>query len=331
MNTPIIIGVIIPLDDKDLSVLASKSGIELRTFIPHAHAQEVHPVSTVELDPRELAECDVLIGWNAAVLEAVKLPESRIAWIQLWSAGADYVPKDQFRDRSVVITTGSGSNSQNIAQQVLAYMLMFVRQLHQHTRYAAQHTWKLVGGWTELTEKRLLVLGTGEIGREVARLAHAFGMTTVGINHNGHKAEHFDEVHATGHGTQALAQADFVVNALPLTRETENSVDKDFFAHMKSSAYYINVGRGKSTVQSDLVDALKNNSIAGAALDVFEEEPLDTDNIMWTLDNVIITPHTAGYSDLYAQRVLQAFLANLDSFVMNGAPDKHVFNFAREY
>ncbi|MDK8649392.1 NAD(P)-dependent oxidoreductase [Alloscardovia omnicolens] len=156
-------------------------------------------------------------------------------------------------------------------------------------------------------------------------------MTTIGVNRSGHSSENFDSCLDLTHMREAIAQADYVVNALPLTADTADCVNAQVFQAMKSSAYYINVGRGKTTVSRDLVSAIQSGNIAGAALDVFDTEPLPHSDILWTLPNVICTPHTAGYSDMYTQRVLNSFLDNLNSFACDGQPKKHILNLNAGY
>ncbi|WP_418968524.1 NAD(P)-dependent oxidoreductase [Alloscardovia omnicolens] len=329
-----ILGLLVSLHNSDVAQIESIPGLEVLSFVPiHSDKDEHTPraVAHCDLLASQLAQCDVIFGWHELLEQAVHENNSRIQWIQLFSAGADYVPLEAMAQAGIHITTASGSNARNIAQQVLAYMLMFMRKLTNQPGESASAPWTLVGGWSELTGKKIVVLGTGEIGREVARLCHSFDMTTVGVNTNGHTAEHFDACVDIAHARSVAGDADFVVNALPLTCSTYHSVDMHLFDSMKHTAYYINVGRGKTTVESDLVQALHSQTIAGAALDVFEVEPLPSDNELWHMPNVICTPHTAGFSDMYTQRVLTSFLDNLESFLTQGRPEHHRLNFATGY
>lgn len=328
------IGLLVSLKRGEVEQIAERSGIIVRSFMPvqdDENARTPRAVSSVQLDVNDLAHCDIIFGWHPHLAQAVAMPSSQIRWIQLFSAGADYVPLDCMRHNNIIVTTASGANAPNIAQQVLAYMLMFERRLHLHVREAQLGLWTQWGGWGELTGKTVCILGTGEIGTETARLCHAMSMTTIGVNRSGHSSENFDSCLDLTHMREAIAQADYVVNALPLTADTADCVNAQVFQAMKSSAYYINVGRGKTTVSRDLVSAIQSGNIAGAALDVFDTEPLPHSDILWTLPNVICTPHTAGYSDMYTQRVLNSFLDNLNSFACDGQPKKHILNLNAGY
>lgn len=281
--------------------------------------------------PEDLTRFDVVIGWNDAVCTAVLRNNSHIRWLQTWSAGVDYLPLAALEERGVAITTASGANAQPIAQQVIGYMIAFVRNFPASARSQAQHIWGEFTGFTELTQKTVAVIGTGQIGSEIARLAHAFEMNVIGVNRSGHLAEGMDQVMCINQINEAAERADFVVSSLPLTQDTRHVINADVFSHMKPDAYYINVGRGKTTDQNALMEALHRYEIAGAALDVCEDEPLDPDSPLWDRDNVIITAHTAGYSDMYARRIISSFLTNLSAVHNDGVPREHVVDYSRGY
>jgi phosphoglycerate dehydrogenase-like enzyme len=151
-------------------------------------------------------------------------------------------------------------------------------------------------GVIHLPESTMLVVGLGGIGAEVARLAKAFGMTVLATDaRRTSKPDHVDELHGADALDTLLPRADFVVLTVPHTPRTEGFMRRARFRLMRPSAFFINIGRGMTTKLADLVDALRENEIAGAALDVFEVEPLPPDHPLWTMPNVLITPHTAGY------------------------------------
>jgi phosphoglycerate dehydrogenase-like enzyme len=164
--------------------------------------------------------------------------------------------------------------------------------------------------------KTMLVVGLGGIGTEVAKRAHALGMRITATRASGRAGPNY--VSYVGTPAELLklaAQADVIVNTAPLTRETTGMFDAAFFAKMKPSAYFINVARGGSVVTAALVEALKNNRIAGAALDVFEPEPLPSNHPLWRLSNVILTPHVANDSDLGLDTQVQVTTENLRRYV----------------
>jgi phosphoglycerate dehydrogenase-like enzyme len=162
----------------------------------------------------------------------------------------------------------------------------------------------------------LLILGLGEIGTEVARLAKAFGMRTIGINRRGvSDSEHVDEVRASEHLHQVLARADALVITLPLTAETAGMLDAQAIARIKPGAILINVGRGEVLEEPALVKALSEHRLRGALLDVFATEPLPSDSPLWDLPNVLVSPHTAALSLHENERIVGLFVDNLRRYL----------------
>lgn len=281
-------------------------------------------------DVQTLAESEIILGWHPAVVEALN-SSHQIKWLQVWSAGVDYLPLDLLAQEQVFLTTASGANSFNIAQQVLGYLLMHVRHLDFSLGKQLQSKWKLPQGQAELTERTIAFIGTGNIAQDTMKLLTPFNMNIIGVNSSGHEVAGFKQCYATSEITEAVKEADFVVSSLPLTTKTKHLVNKTVFAAMKPTALYVAVGRGQTTNQIDLIDALKHGELAAASLDVFEKEPLPSDNELWSMENVVITPHSAGQSNFYNIRVLDSFLANFADYQANGAPSAHIVNYQNEY
>lgn len=283
-----------------------------------------------QISSKALADTEIILGWNPAVLDALKLP-NKIKWIQVWSAGVDYLPLETFDQNHLFLTTASGANSFNIAQQLLAYLLIEVRHLDLSIKNQTKKLWQLPAGQTELTQKTITLLGTGNIAQDLVKMLQPFGMKIIGVNTTGHEVAGFDQCFPISQLSEAIRDADFVVNSLPLTTKTKGIIDQAVFKALKNSSYYLTVGRGKTTNEADLIKALANHEIAGAALDVFENEPLSENSPLWEMDNVLITPHSAGPSEFYDQRVVDSFLTNFQAYQETGIPSQHLINYQKEY
>lgn len=287
------------------------------------------------LDPskvteEDLIEADVIYGWSNKI-DDDSVDKAHLKWVQTIRAGVDALPLDKLAKNEILLTSGSGANAVNIAEQTLAYMLMYVRKMNLAMRHQDEDKWELNEPYDEVYGKKVLIVGAGNIGVLLGKYAKALGMKTIGMRKSTKPTENMDEMMSMKNLNEAVAKADFVVNILPDTQETKDIFNADVFKHMKASAVYINIGRGKTTVTQDLIDALQSKEIAGAALDVVEPEPLPADNPLWDMDNVIITPHNAGRSKNYATRAFRIFKKNLKSFIENGEVVENVVDLDKGY
>ncbi|CAM4454889.1 D-2-hydroxyacid dehydrogenase [Paenibacillus tarimensis] len=270
---------------------------------------------TGEIDPACYSEAEIICGWNADAARECLKPESALRWVQTWSAGVDKLPLQELESRGVLVTNASGVHPEPMSETVLALMLGLTRGLHRSIRAQATAAWEKTGSLPEMHGKTAAVIGAGVIGREVAFLAKAFGMRTIGVRRSGKSAPGFDRVVTEDRLDQVLAESDYVINILPLTADTRHLFDERRFSLMKPTSYFINVGRGATVKTEALVTALQTGSIAGAGLDVFEEEPLPAGHPLWKLENVILTPHNAGATEHYKDRVVALFLDNLRRYL----------------
>ncbi len=241
-----------------------------------------------------------------------------LKWIHLLSAGADAMPFDVLKERKIILTNSKGVHKYQISEQVLGYMLLFERALNYFIRKQMNREWDKSVRVSELYGKSVCILGVGSIGEEIARIAREFGMKTIGVRKSGNMSKFIDEMYTNDNMIYAVSKADYVICALPLTDETYHLLGKDFFKNMKNDAVFINIGRGKVVDESSLIDALKNKTIRGAALDVFEEEPLSKESPLWDMENVIITPHTAGISPHYMERGIEIIKHNIKAYLGDG-------------
>lgn len=269
---------------------------------------------SAEIDPDIYRKAEVLCGWNKQAAEWCLAEDAKLRWVQTWSAGIDTLPLAELKRRGVLLTDAAGVHSIAVAETALAHMLGLTRGIHGAVRSQTAGEWSRPPALPELYGKTALIVGAGSIGVRIAELARAFGMRTIGIRRTPAPLPGFDRVDGLDKLDEAIAGSDYIVNVLPGTERTRHLFDEDRFRRMKPTAYFINVGRGSSVKTEALVEALREGRIAGAGLDVFEEEPLPPGHPLWSLENVILTPHTAGHTNRLKERVADLFAANLEMY-----------------
>ena len=242
----------------------------------------------------------------------------RLAFIQSISAGTDQYSLDALRAAGIRLASAHGVNAEAVAQHAMALILALVRKLHLARDNQAKRHWRgmisdLNQREDELSGKTLLIVGLGRIGSRLAVLARAFGMRVLAVKRDPSTgAETVDAVFAQDRLLEHLPQADFVALTCPLNPETERLIDAGALAAMKPSAFLVNVARGRVVDEPALIAALTERRIAGAGIDCTVEEPLPASSPLWTLDNALITPHTAGETRRYEDNVIDLLLENLD-------------------
>jgi len=287
-----------------------------------------------EVSDERWEEAEILYTWEV-LPDPEKTPN--LKWVQFQSAGVDAVVDHPLvQDKGVIATTMSGVITGQIAEYVLMAMLAFGQKLLTLRRYQRERKWpegeeKWKGFLpVELRHSTVGILGYGSIGRQVARLLQPFGSKVLAAKRDVMHPEdtgYIQEGMGDPHGDffhrlypleamhSLLGESDFVVLALPLTDRTYHLLDVDAFGAMKKSAYLINVGRGELIDQAALVHALDSGQIAGAALDVFEEEPLPEDSPLWAMEKVILSPHISGLSRHFKEDTLSLFIENLNRYI----------------
>jgi phosphoglycerate dehydrogenase-like enzyme len=279
-----------------------------------AHVQ----VRTAEALATELPGADVLVVsmlWKNALAPQAK----RLKFIQSISAGIDQYDKQVLEAHGIRLANAAGVNANAVAEHAIALMLALKRHIHTGRDNQAARHWRgmiseIGEREDELAGKMLLIVGLGRIGARLARLAKAFDLRVVATRRDPSRggAEGVDAVMGHDRLPELLGHADIVVLACPLNAETQNLIDARALALMKPSAHLINVARGKVVDEDALIVALREKRIAAAGLDVTREEPLSATSPLWTMPNVLITPHTAGETQAYEDRVIDLLLANLD-------------------
>jgi phosphoglycerate dehydrogenase-like enzyme len=260
----------------------------------------------------------------------------RLAWVQLWSAGADWLQQyPELTGLPFTLTTTSGMHRQQITEHIFGLLLAGNRCLPRAFACQSRREWCKIplGDVSVLEEKTMLILGYGAIGTKTAQVALAFGMKVIGLRRSGPPVPREEDgvwVVSSAKLREQLPKADVVVNILPLTAETRYSFGAAEFAAMKKTARYVNVGRGATTEPRALEEALKSGTIAGALLDVTEPEPLPGDSPLWDMDNVILTGHYGGFRPDYDTVALKIALENLDRYV-RGEPLLHTVDKSAGY
>jgi phosphoglycerate dehydrogenase-like enzyme len=263
-----------------------------------------------------IADADAVFAWHSVreLLPEVWPKAGGLRWIQSASDGVDWLLFPELVDSDVVVTNARGIFDPAIAEYVVALMLAFAKGLLGVVEGQRQREWRhrpteLLGG------KRLLVAGLGPIGRAIGRAGRNLGMEVRGV---GRRPRSGDDVFESIAGMDGLAAAagwaDYVVDALPATPATRHLFDVTVFGSMRRNARFINVGRGTTVVEGALIDAIREERIGGAALDVFEREPLPSDSPFWELPNTIVSPHMSGDFEGWLEAVVRLFVENLRRF-----------------
>ncbi|TVP91981.1 NAD(P)-dependent oxidoreductase [Alkalibacterium sp.] len=277
-------------------------------------------------------DIEIVYGWNKE--EGPKLlenPEMNVKWIQLTSAGVDYMDLALLNKHNITLTNASGIHSYAISESIFGMLLSHTRGIGYSIKKQMKNEWDEVDEAFEMNQRTMAIVGAGEIGRQTGKLAKAFGMKTIGVNRSGKPVDFMDEQFTQAQLAEALADADVVVNILPLTDETRNLFDLDLFKKMKQSAIFINVGRGSTVVTDDLLEALDEGIIAFAALDVVHQEPLPTDHPIYQRDDVLLTPHISGTLEDYSESAYRLFEENFKDYAESKTVSKNVVDYQSGY
>lgn len=255
----------------------------------------------------------------------------KLRWFQQWPAGADWLMSHPAAiEHSFFLTNTSGLHADCICDHVFALLLGLARNLQPvllaqpRQEWVNQYAQRLHPRIFETAGKTMLVAGTGSIGSRIAEAARAFKLKVLGVRyHPEQQIEGVERMYGPNDLLEALPQADIVVVALPLTHQTQGMFGEKQFKAMKQGTHLINIGRGAIIDETALVKAVENGWIAGAGLDAFATEPLPPESPLWTLENVLITPHYAGNTPLYHEKAMRIFFDNLERFI-KGLPLQNV-------
>ena len=260
--------------------------------------------------PQDISDVEVLIGFGMGLPEDFYRRATGLKWLQCLATGVDHLLRQPELSRSTLLTSGRGVHGAPMRETVLYLMQGISRNVARLIADNEAHVWDR-RFYSLLYRRTALVVGIGVVGIAIGQLLKALGMHVVGLTRTPREVEGFDEMLPMAQLHAAAARADYVINILPATAENAQIFNAKFFAAMKPSAYYINAGRGQTTDEAALIEALKERRIAGAGLDVFQTEPLPPESPLWELPNVFITPHLGGYTADYEDLIMPMIAGNL--------------------
>jgi phosphoglycerate dehydrogenase-like enzyme len=305
---------------------------KLRTDFPHV---QVAFSAQKRDDDQALHGADVMIGWSLPPEQL--LVAKNLRWIYSITAAVDQFLYPELAATDIALTNAGSVHGPVVAEHAIAMLLALAKRLPSAVRYQDRRKWAMEAIWNEQPRPReirgatLVVVGLGSIGAEVASMAAALKMHVIGVR------EHLERGAAGAHEVvgydaldSAIARADFVVLAAPLTPRTRHLIDARRLQLFKPTAFLINVSRGMLVHEAELVKALRDRRLAGAALDVFEEEPLSRWSPLWKMPQVLITPHTGFLTENVWQRHYEVFVANLKRYLA-GQPLEGVIDKNRGY
>jgi phosphoglycerate dehydrogenase-like enzyme len=284
---------------------------ELRARFPQL---TIHSVDHHEKVGPNVESVDVLMSFSPFVTDRVVRDAKRLKWIQVLGSGVDGVVNLPSLPKNVLITSGRGVQATPVSEAALSLMLALSRDEPRMMKNQMTRTWER---WPSqlLSGRTLGILGVGQIGEALAIKARALGMHVVGISSTLRATEGFDRMYSRDQLREAVREIDYLVLLTPYSPETHHIVDAQVLSRMKRSAFLINVARGGVVNEADLAQALRNNTVRGAALDVFESEPLPPDHELWSLPNVIISPHLAGLNSSYPESIMPLLTKNISLFL----------------
>ena len=267
-----------------------------------------------------IANADILVTFGPMMSDRVFADAKRLKWVQALGSGVDGITDQPSLPSGVIVTNIRGIHGAPVAEAALAAMLALARDLPRALRAQRKHAWERAPART-LDGKTVVIVGVGLISEALAPRCKALGMQVVGVSSTPRDIPGFDRILLRDALLEGVAEADHLVLLAPHTPETHHMIDARVIATMKPTSFLINLARGGVVDETALVDALRRGRIAGAALDVFTTEPLPSDNPLWDMDNVIITPHLGGFFDEYPDYALPVIEHNLRSYLAGDRAD----------
>ncbi|MCT9097268.1 D-2-hydroxyacid dehydrogenase [Haloarchaeobius sp. HME9146] len=283
--------------------------------------EDVVDAATVDATTDSLDSYDavVTLAYHEEYLDAVD-------WIHSIQTGIDRFPLDDLREHDVTLTSSTGIHGPAIGETVAGYMLSFSRRLLPAVKAQTRREWS-PPEWDEaftLTGEQVCIVGLGALGKGIVDRANGLGMEVVGVRRSGEPVDGVEEVYTPDELHTAIRDARFLVLAVPLVEETRRMVGAEEFDLLDDDAILVNVARGPVVDESALIAALESGSIAGAALDVFETEPLPEDSPLWEFENVLVTPHCAGFTEDYYRNVAGIVRENVENIERGADLRNHI-------
>jgi len=262
----------------------------------------------------DIEDVEVLVCYDPfKTLDITRM--KKLKWIQLSSIGIDQLPVEYVKKSSIIITNNNGGYSIPMGEWIVLKTLELFKRSKVLYENQANRKWKMDTSIMELYGRTIGFLGTGTIATEAAKRFQGFGVNIVGANTDGRDIQYFNRCYPMSELNEMLKLCDVIVTTLPYTKDTHHLVNEDRFSVMRNGAFFINVARGSIVDEGSLIENLKNGKLAGAAIDVYEEEPLRDNNLLWDLNNVILTSHNSWISELRNERRFETIYNNMKKYV----------------
>ncbi|MBN2538656.1 MAG: D-2-hydroxyacid dehydrogenase [Deltaproteobacteria bacterium] len=284
-----------------------------------------------DLFAEQFRDTEILITFLNPVAPEMIDRAPKLKWIQALMTGVDMLPLDTIRKRGIILTSGRGIHKLYMTEYAIAAMVNLARHFHLMFRNQMEARWDRSAPQGEIYGSTLGILGLGSIGREIAKRASCFGMRVIGAKRTPHPIECVEQVYGFGEMKEVFRQSDYIINLLPDTPQTREVINKEYFDLMKETTCFINMGRGTTVKEADLIEALQKKTIRALVSDVFAVEPLPADSPLWTLDNAILTPHICGVSLKYMDRGMDIILRNLEVYLTGSGTMESVVDLASGY
>lgn len=263
----------------------------------------------------EIIDIDVLVCFNPfKTLDISKLNNLKL--IQLTSAGINHVPIDIIRDNSIILSNNRGGYSIPIGEWIVLKILEMAKNSRRFYEQQSEKIWKMDTSLIEIFGKTIGFIGTGDIAQEAAKRLKGFGTIILGVNTKGTEVTYFDRCFGASQIKEMVGLCDIVVVSIPYTDKTHHLINKEVFDAMKEGVYLVNIARGSIIDEEEMINQLNSGKIKGAALDVFEEEPLNENNLLWSMRNVIVTPHNSWASERINERRFHIVYENLKRYIL---------------
>lgn len=278
---------------------------DLEQFMP-----EEQIIYDTKVDLNRLEQAEILVTYGEDLTPEHMPYMKQIQWIFVASAGIEKMPLAELDETNIIVSNVRGIHKKPMTESVLAHILSYYRSLPAIYAEQRAHNWKRRMPSKELNGATALILGPGAIGSEIGRLLQAFDVHTIGCNRSGKQADYMDEMIAFDQLMDTLPRAEIVLSILPSTKETKYLLTADHFKAMNSDTLFMNFGRGDLVASDVLIQALKEEEIAYAVCDVFEQEPLPTDSPFYEIDRMTVSPHVSSQSSRYLERSFEIFKNN---------------------
>jgi phosphoglycerate dehydrogenase-like enzyme len=278
-----------------------------------------------------LSDAEILFNFIARFDARLLELAPNLKWLQTVTAGVDHLPLKEINDRGIILTNVRGIHKIQMAEFAIAAMINLARNFQVMFRNQVKGKWDRSVPQSSIFGRVVGIIGLGSIGKEIADRASFFGMRVIGVRKDPRAVKNVERVYGPEEMDAVFKESDYVINLLPLTADTKGIIDKRCFGLMKQTACFINIGRGPTVNQKDLVDALQTKRIAGLVADVYAEEPLAENNPLWEFENVILTPHIAGVSPNYMKQAIEIMRHNLKVYVEKSGEMINVIDFKKAY